>query len=229
MRVLVLTLTLAILFVVSFVSAAPVTGAATAVGNNNATIHATGALSPAWFQWGQYTGKLYFKTPNQTISGGVANFTIAHSPLYGSTQYFFQACDASGCGAELSFTTLPVTPMPTNTMGQRFQTFMESENFDILKIPNVAIEPYTWALPTDPPGFALALITSLMMITIFYGLFVRGRNVAIPALLGGVILPFILYANQGLNLGIIPEIAAIGQGAWYACLAGVLLTVFMKR
>lgn len=223
-------LILAILLVFSsVVSAIPTTAAATAVGNNNATLQGTGSATPGWFYWGQYTGKLYFKTPNQTPSGGLLNYTLAHSPLYGSTTYYFKACDSTGCGAELTFTTTVVTPMPTNTMGQRMQQFMESENFDVTKIPQVASEPYTWALPQDPPGFAIALITGLMLFVIFYGMFVRGRNVAVPALVGGIILPFILYGNQGLNLGIPQEMAAIGQGVWYACLAGVVLVVFMKR
>lgn len=179
--------------------------------------------------WGQYTGKLYLKTPNDTTSGGVLNHTLAHSPLYGSTLYYFKACDQTGCGNELTFTTAAVTPMPTTTLGARLQTFMESENFDITKIPEVGFEPYSWMLPTDPPGFSLMLITGLMLFTIFYGMFVRGRNVAVPALVGGIILPFFLYANQGLNLGIPPEMAAIGQGVMYACIAAILLTLFMKR
>lgn len=211
------------------VSALPTTAAATLVGNNNATLHGTGTTSPGWFMWGQYTGKLYIKTPNQTTSGGLLNFTLAHSPLYGSTTYYFKACDSTGCGAELTFTTTAVTPMPTNTMGQVFQTFMESDNFDITKIPQVATDPYTWALPKTPAGFAMMFITGLMVFVIFYGMFVRGRNVAIPALVGGIVLPFILYGNQGLNLGIPPEMAAIGQGCWYACLAGIIMVVFLKK
>jgi len=213
----------------SFVSAVPTTGAATLVGNNNVSLHATGAASPAWFQWGQHTGKLYFKTPNDTTSGGLLNHTLAHSPLYGSTLYYFKACDSTGCGNELTFTTSAVTPMPTNAMGQRLTAFMESENFDITKIPEVGFDPYSWMMPTDPPGFALMLITGLMLFTIFYGQFVRGRNVAVPALVGGIILPFFLYANTGLNLGIPPEMAAIAQGVMYACIAAVILVVFLKR
>lgn len=216
-------------FISSFVSAVPTTTAATEIGNNNCTLHGTGATSPAWFYWGQYTGKLYFKTTNRTPSGGLLNATVSHSPLYGSTTYYFKACDSTGCGSELTFTTLAVTPMPTNTMGQRMQTFMESENFDVTKIPEVGFDPYSWALPTDPPGFAVMLITGLMLFVIFYGQFVRGRNVAVPALVGGIALPFVLYGNQGLNLGIPPEMAAIGQGIWYACLAGIIMVVFMKR
>ena len=222
-----LLLVLAVLIMCSsVVSAIPTTQAATMIGNNNASLQATGASSPAWFMWGMYSGKLYLKTPNDTTSGGLLNHTLAHSPLTGSTLYYYKACDQTGCGNELSFTTLVVTPVPTTTIGLRLQTFMESENFDITKIPEVGFKPYSWMMPTDPPGFALALITLLMMFTIFYGMFVRGRGIAVAMLVGGAILPFLF---TGQMLGIPPDMFLVAQGVWYISLTAVVYVVFLKR
>ena len=70
MRKLVLFIFISFIILSCSVSAIPTTGAATMVGNNNASLSATGSSgTDGWFQWGMKTGKTWSYTSNVTISG----------------------------------------------------------------------------------------------------------------------------------------------------------------
>lgn len=210
------------------VYAAPVTGAVTKIGNNNATFNAAGASGLTWFEWGLYTGKLYLHTKNVTAPGGGAvSITVKDYPFYGSTKYYVRACDTSGCGAEVDFTILAVTPLPTTTYGATFTNMTESD-FDIAFIPGNAITPYTWPLPTEPEGAGTGILTGLALFGLFAGLWIRGKNAAISATVGAILTALFAYSDSGLKLGVPPEFLAVGQGVFCLAMAGILLWMFKK-
>ena len=118
MRKLVLFIFISFIILSCSVSAIPTTGAATMVGNNNASLSATGSSgTDGWFQWGMKTGQTWAHTPNVTISGGSFSYTMRGTPLFGSTTYYYKACDQTGCGSQEEFTTAVVTPLPEQHSG----------------------------------------------------------------------------------------------------------------
>jgi hypothetical protein len=210
------------------VYALPTTGAAIAVGNNNATFQATGVTGTvAWFMWGQYPGKLYLKTINASVTGGAAQKAVWDFPFMGSTTYYVKACDTTGCGSEVSFTTTAVTPLPTSTLGKPF-TNMTETHFDLYFMPYNLAYPFTAPFQPDLEALGIGMLTGLLLFGIFFGMWFRGRNVAIPALTGFILAGLFMYSDTGFNLGIPPEYLAIAQGAFCACIAGMLMSLFKK-
>ena len=208
--------------------AAPTTGAVTAVGNNNATFQATGVAGTAgWVMWGQYTGKLYLKAGNVTPAGGAISKTVWDFPIMGSTTYYVKACDSTGCGSEVSFTTAAVTPLPTSTLGRPF-TNMTETHFDIAFMPYNVAYPYTAPFQPDLESLGFGMLTGLLLFGIFFGLWFRGRNVFIPAMTGLILSGLFMYSDSGFNLGVPPEYLAIAQGAFCACVAGFIMSLIKK-
>lgn len=210
--------------------ALPTTGAVTSIGNNNATFQATGVTTTGWFMWGMYSGKLYLKTSNATPVTGAISKTVWDYPIYGSTKYYVKACDVTGCGGEVSFTTLPVTPMPTTTYGAPFTNLTES-HFDMQFVLSDAVQPYLNPFRNgddDLLAVGVALITTLVLTAIFFGMWQRGRNTIIPAGVGIILSSMFMSANYGLGLGVLPEYAAIAQGAFCACIAGIVMGLAKK-
>lgn len=215
-------LLLIVVILVVPVCAAPTTGAATLVSSNNATVAMTGAATTCWFEWGSKSGSLVWDTPNQTPSGGACSYRIHGSPLLGSTTFYYRACDVTGCGAEGSFTTAAVTPIPTTTYGATFDNITES-GFDITYAGNAVMAPYLWLVP----GYEV-FVFGLLFASIYLGIWVRSRDVTVPAIAGILCGGFIFFADRGLMLGIPGEFSAIGQGLLYAALAGLILSVIKK-
>lgn len=220
MKHIILLLIVALFVVPAY--AAPTTGAATLVGSNNATVAMTGASTTCWFEWGTISGSLVWDTINQTPSGGACSYRIHGSPLLGSTVFYYRACDVTGCGAEGSFTTAAVTPLPTTTYGATFDNITES-GFDVTYIGSSVMAPYLWLVP----GFE-AFVFGLIFASIYLGIWIRSRDVTIPAIAGILCGGFIFFADRGLMLGIPGEFASIGQGLLYAALAGLALAVIKK-
>lgn len=216
-----------LLLLSSYVQAVPVTRTAMLVGNNNVTLSATGVTTIGWFNWGMGSGKLYLKTTNQTPQGGIINYTVKDYPLYGNTNYYYRVCDPTGCGSELSFITPAVTPLPLTTLGSAFDNMTET-HFDPQFIPQNAINPYTWVLPQTPAGIAIAILTGLFFSAIFIGMWWHGGGTVVPAGVGILFLLLIFGAGFGAGITIPPEISALGQGAAYACFAGILLGFFKR-
>lgn len=153
--------------------------------------------------------------------------TVKDFPFYGNTQFYVKACDLTGCGAEVSFTTIPTTPLPATTYGESFTNITDS-GFDISFMPYNAIKPYTWPLPTEPEGIAVTILTGIIITAIFAGMWIRGKNTAIPSFAGALLSALFVYSNSGLQLGIPPEILGIGQGVFAACIAGLIMSIFKK-
>jgi hypothetical protein len=216
---------LVLVFTGGLATAAPTTGAATLVGTNNATLHMTsiGGVT-SWFEWGQNTDLLTWKTPNFTSATGANAIVVKGSPLNGNSVFYFRACDDTGCGAQLSFTTPVITPMPTTTLGNIFQNLTESQ-FDLAFIPINAVASYGWVLP----GSLVSVMWALVFSTIFLGLWLSGRNTFIPGLLGLMVGGFLWVNTIGvLNMPISPEFIELGQGLIMPAIAGTIVGIFKR-
>lgn len=211
-------ITIIMILLVIPVMGVPTTSDAASVTSNSAYLAMTGGTQPMWFEYGQTSGLLSWKTPNSSIP----NYTVYGSPLLGDTTFYFRACDATGCGAEKSFTTSALTPMTQTTFGASLDNITNSQ-FDIETMARESISGYFWLTPTFP-----SIVWGLLFFGIYVGLWIRERDLVVPVILGLISGSFILYGDQGLGLGIPVEFRALAQGVSYAALAGVLLTL-MKR
>jgi hypothetical protein len=219
---------LLLLLLVLPAAAIPTTEAATEIGNNNITFHGSGVAGTAgWFMWGMYSGKLYLKAGNVTPVGGAIAKTVWDFPIMGSTTYYYAACDSTGCGNEVSLVTAAVTPLPATTLGRPF-TNMTETHFDLAFMPYNIMVPYTAPFQPDLEALGFGMITGLMLTGVFFGMWFRGKNVAIPAMTGLMLSGLFMYSDAGFNLGVPPEYLAIAQGAFCACFAGMIMSLFKK-
>lgn len=209
---------------VGHVYAIPTTQAATLIGNNNVTLNSIGSVGDMWFQYGTDPTILNYWSDTRSTPGAV---TVIGGPIYPSTTYYFQACDSSGCGSVLSFTTTAITPLSIDPMGTAV-TNMTKSNFNMLNMPQNLVVPYSWLFPTDTAAMSLTIVFGMLMMFIYIGMWLRTRSVATGVIMGILTSSFILFTNQGLNLGIPVEFANIAQGILYASLAAILLT-FLKK
>jgi len=200
------------------VSALPTTGAASLISSNNVTLSATGVTDVAWFEYGLTSGSLIWHSFNQTASG-VHSQRIYGSPLMGGQKFYYRACDVTGCGAESSFTLAVVTPQPQTTFRYIYQNVTES-GFDPAIMAFNAVEPYMWPLPTA------SYMWGMLFLFIFAGMWMRGRDVTIPVILG-LIVGFVAF-NPSYGMGMPPQFVGISQGIAYASIAGIAMAIFKK-
>jgi hypothetical protein len=200
--------------------ALPTTGAATMIGSNNVTIPVTvitGSL--VWVNWGQNPGGECWNTPNQTVSGASASVTISGSPLLGFTKYYAVACDSTGCGNEISFTTLPITPIPVTNYAAGYRNLTESR-FNLVMIGGTLFRAYTTLMPAS-------VVFGLLFGGITIGMWQRTRSVRLISILMMIASPFIVLSGAGLMLGVPLAEQSLGQVLLAAGLAGVFLS-FIK-
>jgi len=217
-----LLLVLCAIIILQPVMAIPTTGAATLVSSNNATLAATGGGTDCWFTYGTNTGNHYWITPNVTAVAGVFEYTVRSSPITGNTLWYYAACDESGCDAEQSFFTLPVTPIPQTNLGGFYRNITHSG----FNIPNMAanlVGPYLWNV-----NIPLIMVFMLIFMPIFIGVWLRSRTAVVVMILGFITGSFILYADRGLQLGMPPEIVSVSQALCYICFAGAIVYI-LKR
>jgi hypothetical protein len=215
---------------VGVVGAIPSTLAVTNITNNGFVVGCTGAVNSTHFQYGTTPAHLNIWTSYSDPSGGSVTSTEYGSPIMPSTHYYITACDSTGCDATPEeFTTTALVPLPTSTLGNAISNMTKSR-FNLLYLPaNIAI-PYGWLFPSDASSqsTALMIVFGMMFFFIYVGLWLRTRSVATGVIIGLLTSSFILFADQGLNMGIPPEFAAIAQGLLYASLAGILLAWLKK-
>ena len=204
-------------------NAVPTTGAVTLVGSNNATVFMSGASTTCWFQWGIQNGNnMTWKTPNQTPSGGLCNYTIRGSPISENQKWYYRACDTTGCGADGTFTTTTLTIIPQPTYGDTFQNLTDS-SFDITLIGGATMAPFYWVIPTFP-----GLIWGLLLTGLLIGLWLRGRDLTYLSIVGFILSIGFLGGAYGLGIELDPLFVALGQGVFYAAITGGLLSVIKK-
>lgn len=218
----------ALLLLTGVVCATPTTGAATLVGSNNATVSATGGTgTEGWFVWGQNSGDEYWITPNITIAAGAFSYRISQSPLFGASVFYYKACDQSGCGSEQSFTTLPVTPIPTQNIGTFYQNITESG----LSIPAIGynlLTAYTWVQPGDTSAVPSTVVFMLIFSPIFIGVWLRSRTVLVALILGFIVGSFLLYSNAVLGVSMPPEVSDLARAICYVAFAGVVVYIIKR-
>lgn len=223
-----LFLFVALTMLVASVSAVPTTLPATDVTNNAVTFSWLDAsvIGDTWVQFGTTNGNLNYWTNIESMD--ITTTTYTGGVLYPSTTYYYAACDSTGCDPNVqSFTTLALTPMPVSTLGTAV-TNMTRSNFNMLAMPQNLVVPYSWLFPADTASMSLTIVFGLIMMFIYIGMWLRTRSVASGVVIGILSSSFILFSNQGLNLGIPVEFASIAQGLLYASLAAILLT-FLKK
>jgi hypothetical protein len=207
-----------IISLVSSVFALPTTQAATLIGYNNVTVDMTGGTLPMYYKWGQVSGSYSWQSENLSTS----TYIISGSPLLGNTQFYYKACDSTGCGGELSFTTLPITPQVQTTFGISIDNITTS-HFKIPVISDNVLKAYFWLIPSFP-----SIVWGLLFMGIFFGLWIRGRDLTVPVILGLIIGTFVMFGDTGLKLGIPVEFQMMAQGLTYAALAGIVLAFFKR-
>lgn len=200
------------------VCALPTTQAATSITSNGATLNSAGGVAPIWFEYGQKSGSLTWKTANSSNASQI----VYGSPIIGNTLFYFRVCDGTGCGNELSFTTSALVPMAQTTYSAALNN-MTASQFDIETIAGNSIAGYFWLTPTFP-----AIVWGLLFFGIYVGLWIRERDLVVPVILGLITGTFVMYGDVGLQLGIPVEFQAAAQGITYAALAGIILA-WMKR
>lgn len=210
------------LLLISPVLAVPVTNPATLVGTNNASVSAGGATSPCWFVWGQASNGETWKTPNQSAVAGACSYRIHGSPLLPNVLFYYKGCDATGCGNELSFTTAQITPMPTTTFGATFDNLTEN-GMDITLLGSQTMTPYTWLVPDF-----VVIVWGLVISFIILGMWLRGRDVTVPTIIGVFMFTYVANSSYGLNIGLPLEITSLGMGIAFAAIAGIILAVIKK-
>jgi hypothetical protein len=209
--------------VMPHIAALPTTGAVTLVGSNNATVFMSGASTTCWFQWGIQTGNnMTWKTPNQTPSGGLCNTTIRGSPIFESQKWYYRACDITGCSSDGTFTTTDVTTIPQPTYGATFENLTDN-SFDIMLIGGATMAPFYWVIPTFP-----GLIWAMLFTGLLIGLWLRGRDLTYVAIIGFILSVGFLGGAYGLGIELDPVFVALGQGIFYAAIAGGILAIIKK-
>ena len=214
----IVSVVIGVLLLVSVVSAVPVTGAATAVGTNNATIGCAGGVGSWWVQWGETTNVYWTSSPQSGTS-----YRIHESPLMGNTTFYYQCCDSTGCGALGTFLTASVTPLPTQTIGSVYENMTEM-GYDLPSIAVHLIDPYIWN--ADMP---ITIIFMLIFSPIFIGVWLRSRSALVALLLGFITGGFILTAqNSNIGISMPVEIIGIAQAMVYIAFAGAVLYILHR-
>ena len=214
-------LLVAIVLVCGVASALPVTGTATAIGNNNVTFGGTGITGTVgWFQFGEAVGTSYAHTKNITAVGGVINFTMRGSPLVGNNTFYYRACDSTGCGSEVSFIVAQVTPLPLTTFGSYAQNMTEN-----------GLDPGNFLWNSLQPYMAVTgatLFYALIFMMIFVGVWLRTRQTGAAVQLGIICMALFGSAAVGLQLGMPPEFVSAAQALMYIGIAGAIVSFTFK-
>jgi hypothetical protein len=212
---------------ISAVNAVPITLPATAVGNNNVTLNGNGVTgSTGWFQVSMATGLEYAHYPNVTANAGVISYTMKGTPLFGSTAYYFVACDPTGCGAEQTFTTAPVTQLPVPMInGVAIDSFGNNLTENAMEPQNAvwnAMQPYI-AISTD------TIFYGLIFALVFVGMWLRTRGTQTATIFGMMCIGLFGVTGGLLGTGVLPgEFIAAGQAFLYLSLTGAILAFTFK-
>ena len=206
------------LFIIGIATAVPTTWAAIGNDSMNVTFKMTGATSPCWFEYGLNPTNPSWHTRNISQAGLVlAN--VSGMPLVAGRGYFFRACDKTGCGALMRVYINDPQPIALTTYGIAAENISESK-FSMEYLPSGFVQAYLWASPAT-------VFWSMIFLFMYAGLWLRQREVIIPAFLGLMGGFLIMYAGANM-IGLAPEFVAMAQGITYASIAGVIFGLFKK-
>lgn len=219
---------LAVALLIVSAAATPSGTSVSLVSNNNATFTASGfAASGGWFEYGMTPATLNVWTTQQP-GGGSITWTEQGSPLTSGITYYVAGCDATGCDPNpAQFTMGNATVLPATTFGYLITNATANKFNPLMFVSNVFL-PYAWLFPATAQELGIAIMTALILFAIFWGYAVRTRGVALVTIMAVLTSGYLMYNNQGLNLGIPVEFMGIAQGIFYASIAGILLIILRK-
>lgn len=216
-----IVLCILLLSIIQISSALPTTGAATDVNSNGFNVSCGGISgSEAWVMFGDYPDRENWASATYTATGGTAAVQVIGVPIYGGESVYYQCCDSSGCGNELTANIPAVTPMPTTTYGKLIQNITKSR-FYVPVIGESMLQSYTMVMPA-------VVMFGTMFLFFMIGVWYRTRSVRMIMIVGILLCPFILYAWSGLYLGLPSLAPALICGLLAAGLSGVLFS-FMRK
>jgi hypothetical protein len=215
-----------ILLVLVPVAIATPSGLSVSGVTNNAANFTASNTGDSWFEYGMSATTLNVWTPNQSASGSYT-WTEYGSPLTSGRTYYVAACDSTGCTSPSSFTLSGATPLPTTTFGYMISNLTQNKGNTLMFVMNWLL-PYAWLFPLQASALAISIVTALALFAVFWGMAARTKGVAVPIIVCVIAAPYLLYANQGMHLGIPSDFLAIAQGIFYAGLAGIILIIMRK-
>lgn len=208
-------LTLALIALICVCGAVPTTNAVTGVTNRQATFNMAGGAGTCWFTWGNSATNQMYHTVNSTTCN---SFTQFGSPLLTSYTYYVKACDSTGCGNAVSFTTPAATVSNRTYFGEGLITIFQS-GFNVTQSTSIVLSPYTNTM-TAPVTWGL------LFLFIFLGLWIKPKDITIPMIVAFIAGGAIWSGTSAL--GIPPEFADLGMGLMYAAMAGVIFSWFTR-
>lgn len=211
------------LLIVGLASAVPTNGVSSDITNNHFNATCIGGSGAQWIRYGESTGQyLTYATGNQTTG----NFELYGSPLMGSTTYKWSCYDSTGGDPVPHTVSLSaLTPLPVSTLGATLDT-IKANHFNVVTLGTALMVPFLWVFPSADLG--ITAVCFLLFFAAYAGLWLRGRGVAIPAILGFLLAPVMMYSNSGLGLGLPPEVLIVAQSLFYASIAGLIMSLFKK-
>jgi len=202
------------------VAAVPTIGPATSITSSNATFAITGASGSTFVWYGSTSGHPSWKSDNATPSAGSVSITIWGSPILGATSYYATACDATGCGNEVSFSTLAITPIPTRNYDAGFNA-MAASHFPPVLFGQWVVLAYTQNIPAT-------LFFGVILGFVVLGFWRSTKSVRLVGILFMILSPLLLTKQAGLYMGMPTVMQSLGAVLFAAGLAGVLLS-FVKK
>ena len=219
-------LVIVVLLALTGVAGAITTGGATAVGNNNFTLHATGATGDSYFRYGLLPDWQGLQTVTATPAAGVVEINVYGAPIMPSTLYYAKACDTTGCDeTPVSFTTTAVT-LITERDDEDPITNMTRSRFNLAYLPGQLTYPYTILFPGQE-SVGITIITGLIFTGLFVGFWLKSKS-SHTGIFVGILVVSMLGTTGAAALGIPGEFLGIAQGLCYASIAGVLLSLLKK-
>jgi hypothetical protein len=218
----ILPVLIGICLLISGVSAVPTSAAATGITSNgfNVSVSGCAASGEVAIIYGLAPNAETWISGNYTASGGNVVIPVWGAPILGNSVYYAKACDDTGCGNEITFTTAAITPIPTTTFGAGFKNLTQS-HFNIMFIAPAFLQAYFNITGTS-------LFFGLLFGMITLGMWRRNRGIRLVSVTMIILSPLIMASNIGLMFGIPPIMQSIGQALLAAGVAGVLLS-FVKR
>jgi len=203
------------------VSAAPTITGFSGITSNSVNVTATGVTGDtAWAIYGLASGAETWISSNYTATGGSVSVQIWGAPLLGSSYYFVQVCDDTGCSAEDTFTTAMITPLPITNYGAGFRNLTQS-HFNVMNIAPAFLLGYFNVMPAS-------IFFGLLFGLIVIGMWRRNRGIRLVSIVMIILSPLIMMSNTGLMFGIPLAEQALGQALLAAGISGVLLS-FIKK
>ncbi|MFA7087697.1 MAG: hypothetical protein WC145_13590, partial [Aliarcobacter sp.] len=170
-----------------------------------------------WFEYGTKSNSYGLTVPRQVVDPGPFSVTVTAFPLVAGQTYYYRAACADGYGVEREFTLPTAPPHPTTTFGAAARQFINAYQNKTTLVEDMA--DATWSPYTGVLG---SLFFAMIIGAVFVNLAMKGRSLAIPAMLVMVI---------GLSLWTLlpPEAVMIGQAFVILAVGGIIYWISTKR